>query len=311
MDDAARTLSTIPGICEVQVFRSPERGPSTDEEAWLLVEVPHGATRLSDYERVAAAMKSPLPAELEHFFFVNTDVGAPEGATWLAASLSGRGVNVVVLRCQIPRTFIDTNRVLSATQQGVVKDGLTPGVPGYVTDPDDIALLEGMHAAYHALVGRAYAQVCGEAGGLALQLHSYSPRSVGIEKTDEKIVEALHAAYVPEVYATWPERPQVDLICALADGSFRAAPRLVGKLKAAYAEAGIDAKENATYHLHPATMGYAYAKAYPEQVVCVELNRGLVADPFVPFGVSPISDEKISRMVGPIRRVLADALALR
>ena len=33
------------------------------------------------------------------------------------------------------------------------------------------------------------------------------------------------------------------------------------------------------------------------------------ADPFVPFGVSPISASKVERMVGPIARVLAEALS--
>ena len=50
-------------------------------------------------------------------------------------------------------------------------------------------------------------------------------------------------------------------------------------------------------------------RAYPDQVVCVELNRGLVADPFVPFGVSPISEAKVAKMVSPLGRVLAAALA--
>ena len=50
--------------------------------------------------------------------------------------------------------------------------------------------------------------------------------------------DALHAAYVPEVYAKWPERPAVDVISALSDGSFRAAPQLVDALIKAYAEDG-------------------------------------------------------------------------
>ena len=79
-------------------------------------------------------------------------------------------------------------------------------------------------------------------------------------------------------------------------------------LLAAYVADGIAAKENGTYHLHPVAMGYQYARAYPYQVVCVELNRGLVADPFVPFGVSPISETKVAKMVAPIGRVLAAAL---
>lgn len=294
---------TVEGVCEVSVF-----APATASSKWLLIEVPHGATRKSDYDAVAARLKSTLLEQLEHFFFVNTDIGAPEGAAWLGRTLSGQGVNVVVTRCLIPRTFIDTNRVIAQTQQGVVVDGLTPAVPGYLDSPDDAQWLTAQHARYHQLVSAAYQEICRGADGLALQLHSYSPRSVSIEKTDGNIVTALHAAYVPEVYAKWPERPPVDLISALADGSFQAAPKLVAALLEAYAAEGIAAKENGTYHLHPVAMGYQYARAYPDQVLCVELNRGLVAEPFVPFGVSPISEAKVAKLVAPIGRVLLAAL---
>ena len=131
---------------------------------------------------------------------------------------------------------------------------------------------------------------------------------MGIERVDHGIVQALHAAYQPEVYAAWPERPPIDLICETADGAFKAAPRLPDALLAAYAEDGIAAQKNGTYHLHPVTMGYEYAAAFPDQVLCVELNRGLVCDPFVPFGVSPVSEAKVEKMVAPIARVLAAAL---
>ena len=294
---------SVEGVCEVTTYAA------AGSRKWLLIEVPHGATRKSDYDAVVGKLKSTLPEQLEHFFFVNTDIGAPEGAAWLGRTLSAQGINVLAIRCLIPRTFIDTNRVIAQTQQGVVVDGLTPAVPGYIDSPEDAKWLTAQHARYHEVVQAAYQEVCRGADGLALQLHSFSPRSVAIEKTDGNIVTALHAAYVPEVYAKWPERPPVDVISALADGSFRAAPKLVDALLAAYVADGIEAKENGTYHLHAVAMGYVYARAYPDQVVCVELNRGLVADPFVPFGVSPISEAKVAKMVAPLGRVLAAALA--
>ena len=58
-------------------------------------------------------------------------------------------------------------------------------------------------------------------------------------------------------------------------------------------------------------MGLVYARAHADQVLCVELNRGLISDPFVPFGVSPNSEEKISHLTSPIARVLGDALGQR
>ncbi|MGV3622495.1 MAG: N-formylglutamate amidohydrolase [Archangium sp.] len=296
-------FQNVEGVIEFEQFLS-----GTPSQKWLLVDVPHGATRKRDYDAVFAKMKGELPHELEHFFFVNTDIGAPEGAQWLGKTLAPLGINVVFARCLIPRTFIDPNRVVELSDaEGKVKDGLTAAVPAYITNQEDLAWLREQHRRFHEALSAAYEVICKERDGLALQLHSYSPRSVGIEKVDAGIVNALHAAYVPETYATWPERPAVDLISATKDGSFRTAPKWVDSLLHEYAKAGIDAKENATYHLAPVATGLLYAVRYPQQVVCVELNRGLLADPFVPFGVSTISEEKVARMVGPIARSIQAA----
>jgi hypothetical protein len=295
--------ASIAGVVEVELFSS-----ASPSKHWLFIEVPHGATRKADYDAVAAKLKSPLPEQLEHFFFVNTDIGAPEGAQWLGRTLSAKGIHVVVARCLVPRTFIDPNRVVGAQKPGSVTEGMTPATATYITHADDLAWLHEQHATYSAVAGELYQEVCRGAEGLALQLHSYSPRSVGIEKVDASIVKALHAAYEPDVYAKWPERPPVDLICATKDKSFKAAPKLVAATLDAYRAAGIDAQENGTYHLHSVTMGMQWAVAYPDQVLCVELNRGLVADPFVPFGVSPISEEKVAKLVGPLAKVFEAAL---
>lgn len=298
-------FDSVDGVCEIEVHR-----PASAARGWLLIEVPHGATRTQDYALLAKRLKSPLPANLDHFFYVNTDIGAPEGATWIGKALAKEGFGVVVARCLIPRTFIDTNRVIAKSEGGKVVDGMTPAVPGYIGDAGDASMLVVMHSVYHALVASAYAAICGKAKGLALQLHSFAPKSVDIQSTDAGIVDALHAAYVPEAYAKWPERPAVDLISATKDGSFRCSPRLCDALVAAYAARGIVAKQNATYHLHPSTMGLVYAKAYPDQVLCVELNRGLLADPFVPFGESRISAAKVETMAAPIAQVLQSSLTI-
>lgn len=294
--------SSVAGVVDV------ERFDAKDSRHWLLIEVPHGATRRSDYDAVATRMKSALPKQLEHFFHVNTDVGAPEGARWLGRTLSAQGINVVVTRCLIPRTFIDTNRVVGALQPGQVSEGLTAAIAAYITDPADVAVLSELHAKYSQVVDVAYQEVCRGQNGLALQLHSYAPKSVGIEKVDHTIVEQLHRAYEPGPYATWPERPSIDLICATKDGSFKAAPKLVEAAVAAWRAAGVTATENGTYHLHPVTMGMAYAQAYPYQVLCVELNRGLIGDPFTPFAETRISEEKVAALLAPLAGVLRTAL---
>lgn len=302
MSTVFEDFGDLAGVCEV-AYTPPRAGAPT-----LLIELPHGATRTADYEATRARLAGALPVNLEAFFYVNTDIGTPECAQWLTEALAREGYGSLVLRCLVPRTFIDCNRVVAGSPQGVVIDGLTPAVAAYIEEPADQALLGELHAAYHGLIDRAYRRLCG-AGGLALQLHSYAPRSVGIDRIDGEIVTALRRAYQPEVYETWPERPAVDLICADGEGTVWSAPELLTAVREAYAAIGLEARENATYRLHPATMGYQYARAYPGQVLCVELNRGLLADPFVPFGESPISAAHVERMSRPLAAALSGALA--
>jgi hypothetical protein len=302
MTQELQDICTIPGVVEM-AYTPPRAGGAT-----LLIELPHGATRTADYVALRERLIGALPDQLEHFFYVNTDIGTPEGAEWLAEALGRDGFGVLVVRCAVPRTFIDCNRVVEGSVAGAVVDGLTPAVAAYITESLDRGLLEGLHRAYHAAVDRVYKQVCG-AGGLALQLHSYAPRSVGVDRVDENIVAALHRAYEPALFETWPVRPAVDIICAGTDGTMWADPALVEAVVAGYAAIGIEARENATYRLHPATMGYQYARAYPRQVLCVELNRALLADPFVPFGESPIAAAKVETMTRPLAIALAGALS--
>lgn len=300
-------ITTIDGICEV-LWAPPAGSAHSASEPTLLIEIPHGATRTSDYVDLRLRLAGPLPHELEHFFYVNTDIGAPECAEYIADRLAALGFGVLILRCCVPRTFIDCNRVVAGVP-GAMIDGMTPARASYIREPLDAALLEDLHRRYHALVERAYARVCGR-GGLGLQLHSYAPRSIGVDKVDDDIVSALHAAYEPALYATWPERPAVDLICAGPEGLL-ADPALIADLRARYAAIDIGAEENATYRLHPATMGYQYARSYPAQVLCVELNRGLLANPFVPFGESPIDPGSVARLSQPIADALQSSLDRR
>jgi N-formylglutamate amidohydrolase len=311
MQDTFTDFRSIPGIVDVMWY--PPRGASEASPArTLLIEVPHGATRRSDYETLEAQLVSKLPQDLIEFFFVNTDIGTPEGAECIARALAtapaGQSLGVLVLRCLLPRTFIDTNRVVAASPSDAVVDGITPALASYVTAKADHALLLGLHQRYHELVARAYAAIPGR-GGLALQLHSYSPRSVGIDKIDQDIVAALREAYEPGVYETWPKRPAVDLITADTEGRVLASPEVVVRLREEYARIGIEAKENETYRLMPSTMGYQYADRYPGHVTCIEINRELLADPFIAFADSPIGAAKVERMVGPLILVLGEARA--
>lgn len=286
----------MPDVCEVEVVGDPRVVPG------LLVEVPHGATLARHFEAVRSRLVGRLPDDLTAFFFVNTDVGAPECALALARIVADRGVTSLVLRCLIPRTFADTNRVLDAPAD--MSTGITPCIPDYVADPADRRELAALHTAYQDVARRAHAAVCGEAVGRAVLLHTYAPRTVRIEKLDSGIVTALRQAYAPGVYETWDLRPEVDVISEGTDGESLAPRDLVDELLREYAERGIQVTENASYRLHPSTTGYEHATRYPGRVVCVELRRDLLAAPFAPFEEMRIDPALARRMAEPIAAAL-------
>jgi hypothetical protein len=267
--------------------------------ARVLIEVPHGATERADFDAVAAQLRSPLPDGLAAFFHVNTDEGAPELADAIARRLAGAGVPTLVLRCRIPRTFVDANRQI----EGEITAGMTAGIPAYVTDAADRALLLELHARYQERARAAYAEVCG-AGGLALALHTYAPRSVEVA-VDADVVPALRAAYRPRAYRAWPLRPEVDLITRTPDGRTFAPEGIAGRLRAALGPLGIEVGENATYALHPATTAFEHSRRWPGRVLCLEVRRDLLGAPWVPFDPSPIGPRKTARFA----RALAAALA--
>jgi len=302
---AGAPIISIPGVCDVKLV--PREGKTPRRPPDLLIEVPHGATKKRHFDAIRHRLVSPLPNELREFFFVNTDVGSFECATFVArmiASAPEGGGTVLILRCLVPRTFIDCNRVAGPEGRGAMPE-FTPAVPEYITDDKDRSLLEELHRSYQDLARRAYEWVCGT-GGRVLQLHTYAPRAIRIERIDGEIVEALHRAYDPGIYESWKQRPDVDLISEASDGTPLASPSLVASIKSQYARIGIEAEENASYRLHPSTMGYRRSTAYPERVLCIEISRALVADPFSPFEEMRIGPEKVERMSRPIGAACLD-----
>ena len=271
---------SIPHVLEVRVHRAerPRAGCLA-----VCIEVPHGAAGNAEYAAVADVLRSPLPTSLVDFFHVNTDAGAFEVAEATARLLCERGAAsiVVVLRSCIPRTFIDCNRVLGASREEYRSGGVTPGVPPWITDPADHALLVARYDAYHAAVQTAIATV-GEAGGHILLLHTYAPRSVGVE-VSPNIVADLHAAYLPGTLETWPLRPEVDLIHRTPEGL-----RTVSEVRAAalgreLAAEGLALADGETYPMHPVTTAWATVHAFPDRVACLEVRRDLLTEAFVPF----------------------------
>ena len=47
-------------------------------------------------------------------------------------------------------------------------------------------------------------------------------------------------------------------------------------------------------------MGQVYSHAYPGRVLCLEINRAALADPFSPFEEMRIGAAKVSRMSAPV-----------
>ena len=300
MTDLAR--SSFPGsiddVCEV----SHVRGADADDDAVpdLLIEVPHGATRAVHFDALFGKLKGPFPDRLIDFFFVNTDVGAPEAAQRLAAHVTSTFPrrSVAIVRSLIPRTFIDCNRIVDVTAAPTasVAGGVTPGVVRYVTDADDLALLFARYSAYRVAVAAAFERVCG-AGGTAVMLHSYAPRSVDVA-VDENIVAALHAAYEPDVEPTWPLRSEVDFITRTPEGDVLVDPALIAALRATFSAAGVQTTESSEYPLHPSTVAFTFASRWPRQTLLVELRRDLLVRAFTPFQEMEIDPDKCDRLAG-------------
>ena len=125
----------------------------------------------------------------------------------------------------------------------------------------------------------------------------------------EQVVAALRRAYEPATYESWDRRPDVDVISETEDGRRLAPDALVQALLDRYSQIGIEVGENATYRLHENTMGYVHSAKYPGRVLCMEISRGLLADPFTPFVEMSISDRQARRMAAPIAAALLSQAA--
>ena len=292
----AMALTSIAGVLDVRIARGARTRP--DAALDLVIEVPHGATTTEDFTALATQLASPLPDGLVDFFHVNTDAGAPE----LAQAIAERFVadeparSVAVLRCRIPRTFIDCNRRIDAAPEDFSAGKVTPGLMPWITAPEDRALLRAAYDRYVGAVREAVA-LLGEAGAM-LMLHTYAPRTVDVE-VDRQIVASLHRAYEPDREPTWPLRPEVDVIGREVDGTSRAPAAVVEALREALAGCGIALADSATYPLHPSTMAWHHVMARPERALCVEIRRDLLADPFEPFAQMRIGAAKVDRLAAP------------
>lgn len=272
----------------------------------LLVEVPHGATRREHYDRLAGQLQGQLPDDLHAFFSMNTDVGAWALGEAVATRLVEQGAvgGALLIRCLIPRTFIDVNRTIGAAASDLTRGGITAAIPPYVTDPVDVDHLLDLHRRYTALAARAFTQVCGR-GGLALVPHTYGPVSLPIDAVDRHIVTRLREAHRPEVLDPLPLRPEVDLITCTPTGEDLSPPGLAAALVTAFGAAGLTAVAGDTYSLMPGTMGALWAARHPGQVLILEVRRDLLV-PAWTWNLEMIpAPDKVRRVAAPLAEELA------
>jgi len=296
----SQVLHSIAGVGHVELVRGAEADPLAPPD--LLLEVPHGATRAKHFDQLRAELQGDYDAGLRDFFFVNTDVGAPELAFAVARGVVAKspGRTVAIVRCLLPRTFVDCNRtierdtVAKASQPGE----MTPGLPPWVVHAADRELLLDRYFAYRELVTAGFATVCA-GGGKALCVHTYAPRSIDVA-VDVDIAAALHAAYAPDRIGSWPLRAEVDLITHDPEGRLLADDELARRAEHEFTAHGIQVVRNDTYSLHPSTLAFAFAQLYPQQTLCFEVRRDLLLDEFVPFVELHPTETAVRRVAEPL-----------
>ncbi len=292
---------SIAGVVDVELLAGTQ-APSTPN---LIIEIPHGATRTADFTSLERELVSPLPSGLADFFHVNTDIGAPELGRALAQHLVTRRprLSVLLLRCRVPRTFIDCNRRIDAAPEEFKAGKVTPGLMPWITADADRELLLSRYRSYVKCVDDAVAEVMPKDGAMLL-LHSYAPREVGVE-VNLDIVKSLHAAYAPDKEPTWPLRPEVDVIGKTVEGQSLAPQEVVAALEAGLRREDVPLSHGTTYPMHPSTLAHGHVTRWPGRVLCVEVRRDLLAEPWNPFTEMSISPAKVGRLAG----AFADAVA--
>lgn len=298
------SIRSVAGVCEVAFVRGVAADPGAAPD--LLLEVPHGATLARHFTALREQMVAPAPADLIDFFFVNTDVGAPELARAIAEQVVAAAPErtALVLTSQLPRTLVDCNRRLDPDARPEASDvgELTPGLPPWITHPADQRLLLQLHAAYVRVAAAAFAAVCG-GGGHALLAHTYAPRSLDVP-VDDHIVDHLRAAYAPGRVEQWPLRAEIDLITEDPDGRDLSPPAIARNAARELEAAGHQVEFGGTYKLHPSTQAFEFAERYPGRCLCFEVRRDLLVPEFVPFRELHVDVSKVAAMAGPFARAI-------
>ena len=64
-------------------------------------------------------------------------------------------------------------------------------------------------------------------------------------------------------------------------------------------EYDVSLADGESYPMHPSTLAFAHVTKWPGRVLCVEVRRDLLANPWTPFSQMTIGDEKCARLAGP------------
>ena len=304
----SHALQSIAKVCHIEFLRGAEADPLAKPD--LFLEVPHGATLARHFDDLRAELQGDYDDGLRDFFFVNTDVGAPELAMAIA-----RGVveahparTAAVVRCLLPRTFVDCNRIIDrdSVARSSPPGEMTAGLPPWVTNPSDRDLLLDRYFAYREVIDAGFAMACGggaDGQGRALCVHTYAPRSLDVA-VDEDIATALHAAYAPGRVETWPLRAEIDLITHDPDGRQLADDALAVRSQREFEASGFQVVRNSTYTLHPSTVAFAFSELYPNKTLCFEVRRDLLLDAFVPFVELQTNSAKVARAAQALIRAI-------
>jgi hypothetical protein len=306
MSDPVRPRS---GVCDVQILRGT--AARADAVPDLVLEVAHGATTARHFDDLRARLAGAYADDLREFFFVNTDVGAPEVAMAVAQRVVARQPKrtALIVRCLLPRTFVDCNRVIdpNAEPRASAAGEPTPGLPPWIVDARDQRLLRGLHREYQEVVDAAFARVCGQ-GGIGLCVHTYAPRSLDVA-VDGDIVRTLRAEYAPDRIGRWPLRSAVDLITHDPEGRELASVALAQRAEAEFAAAGFGVARNGAYSLHPVTIAHAFASRHPGTTLCLEIRRDLLLDEFVPFVPLTPRPDLVEKAAAPLAAAVLQTLA--
>lgn len=301
--------ASIEGVASVETLSGTAADPSQPPE--LLVEVPHGADERAHYDLLRSRLRSALPEHLEYFFHTNTDIGAWDyGRRVAEAVLAARPTaRAMIVRCLVPRTFVDANRELTA-QDELKAGGLTGAIAPYIDHPDDLSLLHGLHARYVALIDAAYQQVCGR-GGMALTPHTYGPYVLPIAKIDADIVRNLEKAHAPETLPSLAVRPEIDLLTDTKENERLADPQLTDEVATGLREAGFRVAMNEAYRLVPGSQTYRVSRRFPQQVFCLEVRRDLLVEQYTPFAPMRVDPERSAAVARPLARAITRWLERR